>query len=59
VTNADLEDHRVLINAGAQMDVQLMLLIQQPLTLSVGYANAFERNRPTSDELMVSLKILE
>ena len=59
VTNADLADHRVLFNAGAQMDVQLSLLIQQPLTFSVGYANAFERLQPTSDEFMISLKILE
>ncbi|MGH7743158.1 MAG: hypothetical protein ACRENS_14185, partial [Candidatus Eiseniibacteriota bacterium] len=59
VTNADLVDHRVLFNGGAQMDVQLSLLIQQPLTLSVGYASAFERLQTTQDEVMVSLKILE
>ena len=59
VTNADLADRRVLLNAGAQMDIRLSLMIQQPMTLSVGYANALERNRPSLDELMVSVKILE
>jgi len=58
VTNADLASHRVLFNGGAQMDVRLSLMIQQPMTLSVGYASAFERLQPTRNEFMISLKIL-
>jgi hypothetical protein len=49
---------RGLVNVGAQADVRLALLIQQPLTLSFGYARAFEARRPLGDEWMVSLKIL-
>ncbi len=59
VTNADLaSERRELINAGAQTDVKLSLLIQQPLTLSIGYAIAKERFRRVRHEFMVSLKIL-
>ena len=49
---------RTLANVGAQVDLRLALMIQQPLTFSFGYARAFERRRPASDEWMVSLKIL-
>jgi hypothetical protein len=49
---------RVLADVGAQVDVRLALLIQQPLTFSFGYARAFERHVPASGEWMVSLKIL-
>jgi len=40
------------------MDLRLMMLVQQPLTLSWGYARAFGRDRRVSDEWMVSLKLL-
>jgi hypothetical protein len=49
---------RVLANVGAQVDVRLALMIQQPLTFSFGYARAFEARRFLDDEWMVSLKIL-
>jgi hypothetical protein len=49
---------RKLANVGAQVDLRLALMIQQPLTFSFGYARAFERRRTASDEWMVSLKIL-
>ena len=49
---------RTLTSVGAQTDVRLSLLIQQPLTLSFGYARAFERRRSAGDEWMVSLKVL-
>jgi hypothetical protein len=54
----DQPTRRKLANAGAQMDVRLQFMIQHPLTLSVGYARAYERDRATSDEWMASLKIL-
>ena len=51
-------DRRILANAGTQVDLRLSLMIQQPLTLSFGYARAFEARRFLDDEWMVSLKIL-
>ncbi len=57
----NLDDHasrRKLASGGAQADTRLQLLIQHPLTFSVGYARAYERHRATTDEWMVSLKIL-
>jgi hypothetical protein len=59
VTNLDRSSDRVTTgDLGAQADLRLTLLVQQPLTLSWGYARAFGKNRRTSDEWMVSLKIL-
>jgi hypothetical protein len=59
VTNLDdAPSRRGLADAGAQVDLRFQLLSQQPLTLSVGYARAFERHALTTDEWMVSLKIL-
>jgi hypothetical protein len=59
VTNMDRSSDRATLgDLGAQMDLRLTMLAQQPLTLSWGYARAFERNRRVSDEWMVSLKIL-
>ena len=59
VTNPDhAPDRRRLGDAGAQADLRLQLFTHQPLTLSGGYARAFERGAPTEDEWMVSLKIL-
>ena len=59
VTNMDDDaSRRRLANAGAQADMRFSLLTQQQLTLSFGYARAFERHAPTQDEWMVSLKIL-
>ncbi len=49
---------RTPVNAGAQADIRFQLLTQQPLTLSFGYARAWERRRLLGDEWMVSLKIL-
>jgi hypothetical protein len=59
VTNMDRSPDRVTAGTiGAQADLRLTLLVQQPLTLSWGYARAFVRGRGRSDEWMVSLKIL-
>ena len=49
---------RVLADVGTQVDLRLSLMSQQPLTLSFGYARAFEARRFLDDEWMVSLKIL-
>jgi hypothetical protein len=57
--NPDRADwRRNLADLGAQADLRLQLLTQQPLTLSGGWARAFERNAAPTDEWMVSLKIL-
>jgi hypothetical protein len=49
---------RTLGNAGAQVDVRLQLLTQTPLTLSFGWASAFERDRLPTRGWMASLKVL-
>jgi hypothetical protein len=59
VTNPDdAATRRRIGHAGAQVDVRFQLLTQQPLTLSFGYARAFERAAPPRHEGMASLKIL-
>ncbi|HEX7078961.1 MAG TPA: hypothetical protein VF363_11105 [Candidatus Eisenbacteria bacterium] len=59
VTNVDDgASRRTLGDVGAQADVRLQLLTQQPLTLSFGYARAVERHGGSDDEWMVSLKLL-
>jgi hypothetical protein len=58
-TNVDDDAlRRELADAGAQADVRFQLFARQPLTLSGGYARAFEKDGPASDEWMLSLKIL-
>jgi len=52
------EWRRNLMDIGAQADLRIQLLTQQPLTLSGGFARAFERDLAPTDEWMVSLKIL-
>ena len=49
---------RRLADVGAQADLRLQLLTQSPLTLSVGWARAFEKGESPSHEWMVSLKVL-
>ena len=59
VTNLDdTASRRKLASAGAQVDIRFQLLTMQPLTLSTGYARAFERGYLPTSEWMVSLKIL-
>ncbi len=58
-TNLDRGADRTTVgDLGVQADLRLTLLVQQPLTLSWGYARAFERGRGIREEWMVSLKIL-
>jgi hypothetical protein len=59
VTNVDqAADRRPLANLGAQADLRLQVFARQNMTLSTGYARAFERHAATTDEWMASLKIL-
>jgi hypothetical protein len=58
-TNLDDDaTRRKLANAGAQLDIRFQLFTQQPLTLSGGYARAFERGVASRREWMASLKVL-
>ncbi len=60
VTNMHKKNvRRRLLNVGSQLDLRMIMLSHLSLTLSVGYALAFEEvgGRP-SEELMVSLKVL-
>jgi hypothetical protein len=59
VTNADDGAlRRTIANAGGQVDLRLGMLSRLELTLSAGYAAAFEDGQPTRHEGMLSLKIL-
>jgi hypothetical protein len=60
VTNLDSRPaRRTLADVGAQVDVRLTLLSSLDLTLSAGYAIAFEDGRRPRGEAMVSLKLLK
>jgi hypothetical protein len=59
VTNADDSAlRRTVANVGGQLDFRLGVLSRLELTLSAGYAAAFESGQPTRHEGMLSLKIL-
>jgi hypothetical protein len=59
VANPDARSwRRELADVGVQADLRFQLLTQQPLTLSGGWARAFERGARPTDEWMASLKIL-
>lgn len=59
VTDVDDDPlRRTLYNLGAQVDFKLVIFTNLSSTLSFGYARAFESGRPSSDEYMISLKIL-
>ncbi|MCJ7753873.1 MAG: hypothetical protein MUP13_04870, partial [Thermoanaerobaculales bacterium] len=49
---------RDLYSLGAQIDLKLVIFTNLSSTLSLGYARAFESGRPSSNEYMISLKIL-
>lgn len=58
VTNmADADLRRSLLDVGGQVDFRLIVMSQYNLTVSVGYAGAFERHHAPAGEFMVSLKI--
>jgi hypothetical protein len=57
----DIDDggaRRELANVGAQVDFRLTILSRLPMTVSLGYATAFEEGFEPRDEIMLSLKIL-
>jgi hypothetical protein len=59
VTNLDEDmERRELVDVGAQLDLRFITFSLLESTLSVGYGVALERDRRSSDEFMVSLKIL-
>jgi len=59
VTNMDSDEwRRELVTVGSQVDFRMQLLSHLRLTFSVGYAFAFEEDKKTSEEFMLSLKIL-
>jgi hypothetical protein len=59
VTNLDDAGlRRTLGNVGGQLDLRFTLLSRLDMTLSAGYAVAFEEGYKPRDEVMVSLKVL-
>jgi len=54
----DSSIRRELYNIGAQIDFKLVIFTNLSSTLSFGYARAFENGMPSSNEFMISLKIL-
>jgi len=57
----DVDDSSIrkeLFNIGAQIDFKLVIFTNLSSTLSFGYARAFESGMPSSNEFMISLKIL-
>jgi hypothetical protein len=54
----DSSIRRVVTNVGAQLDLRLMVLSELEMTFSVGGAVAFEKDKGTAREGMISLKIL-
>ncbi len=58
ITNLDQRpEQRRLLDIGLQLDIRLIALSHHQLTLSLGYARAYEANRDSTAEWMVSLKI--
>lgn len=59
ITNLDDKaTQRSPADLGTQVDFRLILLNTLDVTLSLGYAKAYEQSRWRSDEFMVSLKIM-
>ena len=59
VTDMESDEYRrTIANAGAQVNMKVVMFSSLESTFSVGYAQAFESGAETTDELMISLKIL-
>jgi hypothetical protein len=59
MTNVDSQDfRRTLADIGVQLDIRFMVLSNHQITLSLGYARAFEKDQEDSDQWMISLKLL-
>ncbi|MGD8440562.1 MAG: hypothetical protein PVG53_08490, partial [Holophagae bacterium] len=54
----DRSERREVGNVGLQLDLNFGVLSRHEMTLSVGYAHAFAQNVSSSNEFMISLKIL-
>ena len=50
---------RTLTNVGTQVDFRFSILSALDMTLSAGYAAAFEEGRRARREAMISLKVLK
>lgn len=58
-SNVDSSDYRrALANAGAQLDIRLRVLSHLDMTVSTGFASAFEKDKKRADEFMLSLKVM-
>ena len=55
----DSQFRRTIANLGAQIDFKLVVFSTLESTFSIGYARAFEKHRASTDEFMVSLKLLK
>lgn len=59
VTNPDdLSTRQRVGNVGAQLDLRMIVLSHLNMTLSIGYAVAIQPDQRSTDEVMVSLKVL-
>jgi len=59
VTDLDSQqERRSLLNVGSQLDFRLIMLSHLNMTISLGYAAAFEQGERATTELMFSLKVL-
>lgn len=58
IANPGANDERTVGTAGAQLDFNFTLAHRLPMTLSLGYAAAIEDQQKTSDEWLISLKIM-
>ena len=59
MTNFDRRSERAhLFNLGAQVDLQLVLFSYLKTTWSLGYARKLQAHTPTTDQWMLSLKLL-
>ncbi len=59
ITNFDKNSlQRKYLNAGAQLDFEVVLFSLMKSTISAGYAKAFQKSTKPTDEFMLSLKLL-
>jgi len=59
LTNFDHNiDRRHIFNAGAQVDIQLVMFSYLKTTWSVGYARKIQAGLPDTNQWMLSLKLL-
>jgi len=54
----DKQERREVGNLGVQFDLRFTMLSRLDMTLSLGYAQAFSEGMESSNEFMISLKVL-